>query len=63
MPSSMARPRPQPRPVFKRVQLKQNRSLAFEPFQTLIEQFYIHEGRPLKWIMEHMKKEHEFNLS
>ncbi|OCT50880.1 hypothetical protein CLCR_08213 [Cladophialophora carrionii] len=59
----MARPRSQPRPVFKRVQSKQNRNLAFGPYQTLIERFYIHEGRPLKWIMEHMKKEHEFNLS
>lgn len=65
MPSSMARPRSQPKRVFKRVPQSKphSRDAAFGPYRTLIEKFYIEEERPLKWIMDHLKNEYEFNSS
>ena len=61
-PANRARPSSQPRPVFDRVQSRQNRN-AVRPFQTLIEQFYIQDGKELKWIMQYMKQEKGIDLS
>ncbi|KAJ9609397.1 hypothetical protein H2200_005724 [Cladophialophora chaetospira] len=58
----MARARSQPKPVFNRVQSRQNRN-AVRPYQTLIEKFYIQDGRELKWIMQYMKEEKGIDLS
>jgi hypothetical protein len=56
--SKTVRPRAgQPRPSYQRVNSKKTRHTAFEPFRSLIQKLYIDDGRPLNWIMEHMRQE------
>ncbi|KAH0831749.1 hypothetical protein AYO21_06272 [Fonsecaea monophora] len=62
-PSNLPRPRPQPGSGYKRVQSKQTRDAAFGPHKDRIEKLYIHEERPLNWIMDYMRREYGINLS
>ncbi|OAP59800.1 hypothetical protein AYL99_04802 [Fonsecaea erecta] len=62
-PSNLPRPRPQPKSAFKRVQSKQTRDVAFGPHKDRIQKLYIHDERPLNWIMDYMRREYGINLS
>ncbi|KIX93503.1 uncharacterized protein Z520_10681 [Fonsecaea multimorphosa CBS 102226] len=62
-PPNLPRSRPQPKSAFKRVQSKQTRDVAFGPHKDRIQKLYIHEERPLNWIMDYMKREYGINLS